>query len=144
MGPVLLASARDLTGADWELVGAAGSAIDASTDAGPGEDGAHTMGANVRASDGRIFCGVNVYHFTGGPCAGLVALGAARAGGARELTTIVAGGNHGRGPVAPCGRDPQVLFDYRRDIRVILPTEHRTRSVLVTNLMPLALGAVPG
>jgi cytidine deaminase len=81
---------------------------------------------------------VNLYHFTGGPCAELVALGNARASGARELTTIVAVGNHGRGPVGPCGRDRQVLFDYHPGIRVLLPTADGVRSVLITDLMPLA------
>jgi cytidine deaminase len=42
----------------------------------------------------------------------LVALGHARASGARELTAIVAVGNCGRGAVGPCGRDRQILFDY--------------------------------
>lgn len=39
------------------------------------------MGAAVRANDGPIFGGINIYHFTGGPCAELVALGHARACG---------------------------------------------------------------
>lgn len=131
-------SARELTDEEWQLVEVARSTIDASTDAGPDEDGVHTMGAAVLASDGRMFASVNLYHFTGGPCAELVALGTARAGGARGLTTIVAVGNHGRGPVGPCGRDRQVLFDYYPGIRVILPTENGIRSVLITDLMPLA------
>lgn len=141
----LPASARELTRDEWQLVELARSTIDANTDAGPDEDGVHTMGAAVRASDGRMFAGVNVYHFTGGPCAELVALGVARARGARELTTIVAVGNHGRGPVGPCGRDRQVLFDYHPGIRVLLPTEFGVRSVLIADLMPLAaLWAVDG
>lgn len=131
-------SARDLTAQELELVELARAAIDANTDVGPNEDGVHTMGAAVRDEDGRTFTGVNLYHFTGGPCAELVALGAARAGGAREITTIVAVGNHGRGPVGPCGRDRQVLFDYHPSVRVILPTEHGVRSVLITDLLPLA------
>jgi len=135
---MLPASAQELTEDDQELVELARSTIDANTDAGPDGHGVHTMGAAVRASDGRIFVGVNLYHFTGGPCAELVALGAARAGGARELTTIVAFGNHGRGPVGPCGRDRQVLFDYYPGIRVILPTEDGMHSVLIGDLMPLA------
>lgn len=134
----LPASARELTEDEWQLVDYARSTIDANTDTGPDEDGVHTMGAAVRDSDGRVFAGVNLYHFTGGPCAELVALGAARAGGARQITTIVAVGNHGRGPVGPCGRDRQVLFDYHPEVRVILPTEHGTRSVKITDLMPLA------
>jgi len=131
-------SARDLTDDERELVELARNAIDANTDAEPDEGGVHTMGAAVRASDGRMFAGVNLYHFTGGPCAELVALGAARAGGAREVTTIVAVGNHGRGPVGPCGRDRQVLFDYYATVRVIMPTDQGLRSVLITDLMPLA------
>jgi len=131
-------SARDLTDDERELVELARNTIDANTYAQPDEDGVHTMGAAVRASDGRMFAGVNLYHFTGGPCAELVALGAARAGGAREITTIVAVGNHGRGPVGPCGRDPQVLFDYYPTVQVIMPTDQGLRSVLITDLMPLA------
>jgi cytidine deaminase len=135
---VLPASARNLTDDELELVELARSTIDGNTDAGPNEDGVHTMGAAVRASDGRMFAGVNLYHFTGGPCAELVALGTARVGGAREITTIVAVGNHGRGPVGPCGRARQVLFDYHPVVRVILPTEEGVKSVLISDLMPLA------
>jgi cytidine deaminase len=134
----LPASARPLTPEEEELVEAARRTIDATTDAGPDEDGVHTMGAAVRADDGSIFVGVNLYHFTGGPCAELVALGTARAGGAERVTHIVAVGNHGRGPVGPCGRDRQVLFDYYPGIRVILPTREGPRSVVIEDLMPLA------
>jgi cytidine deaminase len=134
----LPASALDLTDHESELVELARAAIDANTDAGPDEDGVHTMGAAARDADGRTFTGVNLYHFTGGPCAELVVLAAARTGGARHITTIVAVGNHGRGPVGPCGRDRQVLFDYYPDVRVILPTEHGVKSVLIADLMPLA------
>ncbi len=127
-----------LTQDEENLVVAARNTIDASTDAGPDQDGVHTMGAAVRASDGRVFVGVNLFHFTGGPCAELVALGTARASGATALTHIVAVGNHGRGPIGPCGRDRQVLFDYHRDIRVILPTPEGVRSVSIQDLVPLA------
>ncbi|MEW2518802.1 cytidine deaminase family protein [Actinacidiphila alni] len=126
---------RELTPADHELIEHARVIVDANTD---GEDGAHTMGAAVRGADGRMFGGINLYHFTGGPCAELVALGHARASGARELTTIVAVGNFGRGPVGPCGRDRQILFDYHPAIRVILPTPAGLRSIRIQDLMPLA------
>src|SRR3954471_8700515 len=128
-------SGVELTAADLELVEFARRVVDANTD---GEDGIHTMGAAVRDVDGNVYGGINLYHFLGGPCAELVALGHARASGARELTTIVAVGNAGRGPVGPCGRDRQILFDYHPCIRVLLPTEHGIRSVRITDLMPLA------
>ncbi|MEU8773536.1 ASCH domain-containing protein [Streptomyces sp. NPDC048606] len=111
--------------------------IDAHTDAGPDEDGIHTMGAAVMAADYRMFTGVNLYHFTGGPCAELVALGAARAQGARQMRCIVAVGNHGRGVIGPCGRDRQVFVDYYPTMRVIVPTPDGPRSVLAADLLPL-------
>ena len=128
---------RELTPEDLELIEFARTIVDANTD---GEDGVHTMGAAVRGVDGTMYGGINLYHFTGGPCAELVALGHARASGARELSAIVAVGNCGRGPVGPCGRDRQILFDYHPGIRVILPTPEGIRSVKITDLMPL--GAV--
>lgn len=136
-------SARELEPAEVQLVDLARRCIDANTDAGPHEDGVHTMGAAVRAADGRTFVGVNLFHFTGGPCAELVALAAARAQGARVITHIVAVGNHGRGPQAPCGRDRQVLHDYFPAVRVILPTPVGVRSVAVTDLLPLAFTSPP-
>jgi cytidine deaminase len=126
------------TAEDFELIELAQRVIDANTDAGPDEDGAHTMGAAVRGADGRMFAGVNLFHFTGGPCAELIALGAARANGGRGITTIVAVGNHGRGVVGPCGRDRQVLFDYYPGIRVLLPTIEGVRVVTIETLMPFA------
>jgi cytidine deaminase len=126
---------RELTADDVELIEFARRIVDANTD---GADGVHTMGAAVRGANGAMYGGINLYHFTGGPCAELVALGHARASGARELSTIVAVGNLGRGPVGPCGRDRQVLFDYHPHIRIILPTEQGLRSVRITDLMPLA------
>lgn len=86
-----------------------------------------------------MYGGVNVFHFTGGPCAELVAVGHARAEGASELTTIVAVGNEGRGPVGPCGRDRQVLLDYHPRIRVLLPTTDGVRSVRIVDLLPLGV-----
>ena len=128
---------EELTDADLELIEFARAIIDANTDA---DYGVHTMGAAVRGVDGKMYGGVNLFHFTGGPCAELVALGHARASGARQLSAIVAVGNGGRGVYGPCGRDRQVLFDYHPSIRVILPTGDGLRSVRITDLMPL--GAV--
>ncbi|WP_328997417.1 cytidine deaminase [Kribbella sp. NBC_00709] len=133
-------SLQPLTDDDRELIELARRTVDANTD---GADGVHTMGAAVRGVDGRMYAGINLYHFTGGPCAELVALGRARADGARELTTIVAVGNEGRGVVGPCGRDRQVLIDYHPGIRVILPTEDGPRSVLATDLLPGAYRWTP-
>jgi hypothetical protein len=54
-----------------------------------------------RNTDGRMYGGINLSRFTGGPCAELIAVGHARASGAREPSTIVAVGSEGGAPSAP-------------------------------------------
>lgn len=80
----------------------------------------HTMAAAARARDGRIVTAVNAYHFTGGPCAELVLIGAAAAQGVYELETVVAVGDRDRGVVPPCGRCRQALLDYFPELRIIV------------------------
>ncbi|MFG1951514.1 cytidine deaminase family protein [Micromonospora sp. NPDC048830] len=96
----------------------------------------HTVAAAARTADGRVFTGVNVYHFTGGPCAEIVAVGAAATQGAGELETIVAVGDRGRGVLPPCGRCRQVLLDYFPSIRVIVGPMDALRAVPVADLLP--------
>ncbi|MCQ4084974.1 cytidine deaminase [Streptomyces sp. RB6PN25] len=102
----------------------------------------HTVAAAAHARDGRIVTGVNVYHFTGGPCAELVVIGAAAAQGAYELDMIVAVGDGGRGVIPPCGRCRQVLFDYAPGIKVVIKGQagegERLRAVPVADLLPEA------
>ncbi|WP_159768121.1 cytidine deaminase [Streptomyces sp. HM190] len=96
----------------------------------------HTMAAAARARDGRIVTAVNAYHFTGGPCAELVLIGAAASQGAYELETIVAVGDRDRGVVPPCGRCRQVLLDYFPTLKVIVGRADRLRAVPVSALLP--------
>ncbi|MEU0166062.1 cytidine deaminase [Streptomyces iakyrus] len=96
----------------------------------------HTMAAAARARDGRIVTAVNVYHFTGGPCAELVVIGAAAAQGAYELDTIVAVGDRDRGVVPPCGRCRQVLLEHFPALDVIVGRGNDLRSVPVADLLP--------
>jgi cytidine deaminase len=93
----------------------------------------HTMAAAARTRDGRIVTAVNAYHFTGGPCAELVLIGAAAAQGAYELDTIVAVGDRDRGVIPPCGRCRQVLLDYFPEIEVIVGEDKRVR---IAELLP--------
>jgi cytidine deaminase len=98
----------------------------------------HTMAAAGRARDGRIVTAVNVYHFTGGPCAELVLIGTAAAQGAYELDTIVAVGDRDRGVVPPCGRCRQVLLDYFPALHVIVGNGDDMRAVPVADLLPVS------
>ncbi|CAL9419243.1 cytidine deaminase [Streptomyces sp. enrichment culture] len=96
----------------------------------------HTVAAAARARDGRIVTAVNAYHFTGGPCAELVVIGAAAAQGAYELDTIVAVGDRERGIIPPCGRCRQALLDYFPSMRVIVGGGETVRAVPVAELLP--------
>ncbi|MFI7384689.1 cytidine deaminase family protein [Streptomyces sp. NPDC049813] len=99
----------------------------------------HTVAAAARARDGRIVTGVNAYHFTGGPCAELVVIGAAAAQGAYELSTIVAVGDRERGVVPPCGRCRQALLDYFPRLDVIVRTDGgQLRALPVQELLPVS------
>ncbi|MEU9860423.1 cytidine deaminase [Streptomyces sp. NPDC047971] len=96
----------------------------------------HTMAAAARVEGGRIVTAVNAYHFTGGPCAELVLIGAAATQGAYELSTIVAVGDRDRGVVPPCGRCRQVLLDYFPALKVIVGAGDRLRTVPIADLLP--------
>jgi cytidine deaminase len=101
-----------------------------------GDNDNHTVAAAVMDVDGRIYQAVNVYHFTGGPCAELVALGVAAAAGAKQLLTIAAAGDRGRGLIPPCGRCRQVLLDHHPDILVAVPAEKGPAVRPVRKLLP--------
>lgn len=98
----------------------------------------HTVAAAVMDIEGNVFTGVNVDHFTGGPCAEVVALGAAATAGAKPIAEIVAVGNQDRGPLAPCGQCRQFLLDQHPDCRVIIPTPDGMHSVVAWDLLPFA------
>ncbi|RFU86259.1 cytidine deaminase [Streptomyces triticagri] len=99
----------------------------------------HSMAAAARARDGRIVTGLNVYHFTGGPCAELVAIGAGASEGVYDLVTMVAVGSDGRGVMPPCGRCRQVLLDCHPALEVIVQAaDGAVIQVPVTDLLPYA------
>jgi cytidine deaminase len=113
---------------DAELVAAAQTTIDAA-----GDGKLHTVAAAVRDSAGGIHTGINLFHFTGGPCAEMVALATATKTSSRALSLIVAVGDAGRGVLPPCGRCRQVMLDLHPDIQVMLPD---ATAVSVADLLP--------
>jgi cytidine deaminase len=107
----------------------------------PATDDNHTVAAAVRSTTGKTFVALNVYHFTGGPCAELSVLGTAAAGGvlADSIETIVAvcrrEGNV-FSVINPCGRCAQVLLDYNPNIRaIVLNREGEEMETSVRGLM---------
>ncbi|MDV9174731.1 hypothetical protein R6V09_32050 [Streptomyces sp. W16] len=101
-----------------------------------GSDPNHTVAAAAMDTAGRIHEAVNVYHFTGGPCAELVALGVAATAGAGPLVTIAAAGDRGRGLIPPCGRCRQALLDLHPDVHVAVPTDDGPALRPIRKLLP--------
>lgn len=121
-----------LTERELELVRRATVVLDGAT---VNED--HQVSAAAYDARGEVFTGMNVSHFTGGPCAEPVVIGQAAAAGAAPLTTIVAVLAHGRQVIPPCGRCRQQLFDYYPDSRAIIRGKNGLESVPITALLPL-------
>ena len=96
----------------------------------------HTVAAAIRDANGQVHLGLNLYHFTGGPCAEPVALAVAAMQSTAPLEVIVAVGNRGRGVLAPCGRCRQILFDLAPDIEVLVPDGTQTQRVPIKALLP--------
>lgn len=101
-----------------------------------GADPNHSVAAAAIDLNGRVYAGVNNYHFNGGPCAELVVLGMAASAHAAPLATMVAVGDGGRGVISPCGRCRQTLLDQHPDIAVLVPGEAGVESVPVRKLLP--------
>ena len=102
-----------------------------------GDGNNHTVAASLYADDGRIYSGMNLFHFTGGPCAEIVALArlASDAPGTKPLA-IVAVADRERGVIAPCGRCRQILTDYCPEIQIVLRTEHGIQAVPLAATLP--------
>jgi cytidine deaminase len=105
----------------------------------------HTVAAAARSTSGLTFTGANVFHFTGGPCAELVVLGAAAAGGvlAPDIASMVAVRRNSKTGmmevINPCGRCRQVLLDYSPAMRVIVRDKMgKEKAVAVNELLPFA------
>ena len=110
----------------------------------------HTVGCACLTSTGRVFTGINVFHFTGGPCAENIAFGNAAAAGVgstyspgtsdEKLVCCVAVWNDKRGVISPCGRCRQMMFDYYPEMRVIVNDVEGQglKTVGVRELLPYA------
>jgi cytidine deaminase len=114
------------------IITAATALVDRATDGDR-----HTVAAATLTASGEIVTGLNLYHFTGGPCAELVAFANVAAAGAVPRV-IVAVGSHGRGVIPPCGRCRQVMLDYWPGIDVVMPADATTgwRLVPIGDLLP--------
>ncbi|QNT95383.1 cytidine deaminase [Streptomyces griseofuscus] len=109
------------------------------TDGTDGTDEDLALVAAARTGDGGIVTAENVCHFTGGPCAELVVIGAAAGQGAYELTPMVAVRSRDMAVIPLCGRCRQVLIDYFPGIDVLVqPKGRRLTRLPVAEPLPAA------
>ena len=104
------------------------------------------VGAAMRTRDGRIVTGVNLDAYLGrmAVCAEAVALGRAITdSGETGIETIVAVRHPKPGEkdrtiavVSPCGACRELIFDYDRDARVIVPGKNGPAVVVIGDLLP--------
>ena len=104
------------------------------------------VGAAMRTRDGRIVTGVNLDAYLGrmAVCAEAVALGRAITdAGETGIETIVAVRHPKPGEkdrtiavVSPCGACRELIFDYDRDARVIVPGKNSPAVVAIGDLLP--------
>lgn len=97
-----------------------------------GENINHTVAASILSKDGEIISALNLYHFTGGPCAELSVLAKAISSGS-EPVAIVAVGDRKRGIIEPCGRCRQVLIDYCPEIKILIK---ENKVLPISSLLP--------
>jgi cytidine deaminase len=139
MKPRVRASA--LSKQDWALIEAAGAAITARY-----RNDWQEVGAAMRTRDGRIVTGVNLDAYLGrmAVCAEAVALGRAITDmGETGIDTIVAvrhpkpsETDQAVADVSPCGSCRELIWDYDRDARVIVPGENGPTIMSIGELLP--------
>ena len=103
------------------------------------------VGAALRLSSGKIFTGVSLDAYLGrmAVCAEAVALGQAVTQGHSGIDTIVAvrhpapdDKHQDIGVVSPCGACRELIADYDRNARVIVPGPNGPESVKIAELLP--------
>lgn len=99
----------------------------------------HTVGCAILCKNGNIYKGVNC-DCIHGSCAEYVTMGIAISAGEREFETIVAvHDKHLNFVIPPCGNCRQMLFEYCKDIKVIVIDEDgNLTKVEAKDLLPFA------
>jgi cytidine deaminase len=130
-----------LTKQDRELIDAASAAIKARY-----RNDWQEVGAAMRTRDGRIVTGVNLDAYLGrmAVCAEAVALGRAITDtGETGIDTIVAvrhpkptESDQAVAVVSPCGSCRELIWDYDRNARVIVPGENGPTITSISELLP--------
>lgn len=103
----------------------------------------HSVIAAVLTKDGTTHLGINLHHYTGGPCAELTALATARLQSNSTPICVAAFSLIDRRLLAPCGKDRQIFIDYAPSIRVLIESRGEVRAYTPMELTPHAERWVP-
>ncbi len=127
--------------ADQELIAAASAAIKARY-----RDDWQEVGAALRTRSGKIFTGVNLDAYLGrmAVCAEAVALGRAVVDVGDDGIEMIVAVRHPPpadkdqtiAVVSPCGACRELIFDYDRKARVIVPNGKAAAAVPIAELLP--------
>jgi cytidine deaminase len=134
-------SGTALTERDRELVSLASEAIERCY-----RNDWQEVGAALRTRDGRVYAGVNLDAYLGrmAVCAEAVALGRAITdtgnGGIETIVAVRHPKPHETGRaiavVSPCGACRELIWDYDRNARVIVPGDNGPVVVAIADLLP--------
>lgn len=102
-----------------------------------GKDPICTVAAAALTEDGSIITSLNVFHFTGGPCAegGVITQAMSQN---KIITHIAAIGDRDRGIMSPCGHCRQMLVDYFPACKVLVNDQGNIIEKSVIDLLPFA------
>lgn len=101
----------------------------------------HTVAAALQTSDGKIYLGLNIDHFSGFVCAETSALATAMNSGEKSFTKIVAVRKEKDGKIRianPCGKCRQILHDYTPNIEVVVIDGENIETHTIEELLPFS------
>ena len=93
--------------------------------------------AGVLTRDGGIHLGVNLPHYSGGPCAEIAALARAVTDTDEPPVAVVAIRRGGQGVTSPCGRCRQMFYDWFPDIRILLERDGELSTTSLLQMLPV-------
>ncbi len=96
----------------------------------------HTVASSILTKSGNVISSLNLYHFTGGPCAEVAALSKMVSEGEEPELIVAVGDGNSRGVLSPCGRCRQIFHDYYPQLKVVVPDGTTNKIVTIKELLP--------
>ena len=101
----------------------------------------HTVAAALRTTDGTVYLGVNIDHFSGFVCAEVSALASAMNADEKSFVEIVAVRRESDGTIGvanPCGKCRQILHDFAPGIKIMVSDGGVSEIRFIEELLPFS------